>query len=319
MRPTSRPISTRTSSTRAWPTTCAGTSLQSSGPRRVSLRAPTGFRSRAANRSRTSGSRPSRLPREPLTKSAEPRLAYTETGAGRPVVLLHGLTCSSAFWLRVVPLLDGLRAISLDFGGHGLSGHRDSYGYADYERDLSWLLDELGHERATVAGHSLGGYVALLAATKTDRIASVLAIDVKSDWTDADAELADRSRDSAQRVEPERATLVDRLARTIPPVAADELDVLVERSVEQVDGGWRFRWDRRVLATEPVDPFAFLGDVACAVTVMAGAESDVMPPTAAERFAEAIPGATLELVDGAGHHVELESPDRVARAILGPI
>jgi pimeloyl-ACP methyl ester carboxylesterase len=62
---------------------------------------------------------------------------------------------------------------------------------------------------------------------------------------------------------------------------------LAERSLEPVVGGW-FRWDRRVLATEPVDPFAFLGDVHCPVQVLAGAESDVMPPASAERFAQAI-------------------------------
>jgi pimeloyl-ACP methyl ester carboxylesterase len=249
-------------------------------------------------------------------------LAYTETGAGPPVVLLHGLTCNAAYWLRVVPLLGGLRAIALDFGGHGLSDHRDSYGYADYERDLIWLLDELGLERAAVAGHSLGGYVALLAATRSDRISSVLAIDVKSDWTDADADLAERSRDASQRVEPDRDVVVDRLARSLP-VALEpvELDLLAERSIEEAEGGWRLRWDRRVLATEPVDPFAFIGEVECPVQVLAGAESDVMPPAAASRFAAAIPGATLELIDGVGHHVELEAPARVARAIhaaLGP-
>jgi pimeloyl-ACP methyl ester carboxylesterase len=212
--------------------------------------------------------------------------------------------------------------VALDFGGHGLSEHRDSYGYAEYERDLMWLLDELGLEGVTVAGHSLGGYVGLLAATRSDRLASVLAIDVKSDWTDADAALADRSRNAAQRIEPQRDVLADRLDRSLPvALEPDELNVLDERSLEPVDGGWRFRWDRRVLATEPVDPFVFLGDVECPVQVMAGAESDVMPSASARGFANAIPGATLELIAGVGHHVELGAPDRVARAIraaLGP-
>jgi pimeloyl-ACP methyl ester carboxylesterase len=245
-------------------------------------------------------------------------LAHTDTGSGAPVVLLHGLTCNAAYWLRVVPLLFGLRAIALDFGGHGLSEHRDSYAYADYERDLFQLLDEFGLDRVAVAGHSLGGYVALLAATRSDRIGAVLAIDVKSDWTDADAELAERSRDAAQRVEPDRAAFVDRLARTLQPVvpAPDELELLAERSIERVAGGWRFRWDRRVLATEPVDPFAFLSDVSCPAQVMAGSESDVMPPESAERFAAAIPGAKLEVVEGVGHHVELAAPERVAAGIL---
>jgi len=209
--------------------------------------------------------------------------------------------------------------VALDFGGHGLSEHRGSYRYADYEGDLLDLLDELGLERVTVAGHSLGGYVALLAATRSDRISSVLAIDVKSDWTDADADLAERSRGAAQRFELDRDVLVERLVRSLPRLEPDELDVLAHRSIEQAADGWRFRWDRRVLATEPVEPFAFLGDVHCPVQVMAGADSEVMPSASAERFASAIPGATLELLDGVGHHVELEAPEQVARAIRAAV
>jgi pimeloyl-ACP methyl ester carboxylesterase len=214
-------------------------------------------------------------------------------------------------------LLEGLRVVAADFRGHGLSEHRDSYGYADYEHDLLSVIDGLGLGRVTVAGHSLGGYVALRAATASDRIGSVLALDVKSDWADADAELAERSRGASQRVEPDRNALVERLARTLQPVklAGGELEELVARSIEPAEGGWRLRWDRRVLATEPVEPFAFLGDVRCPVRVLAGSESDVMPPESAERFAAAVPGAEAEVLDGVGHHVELEAPERVAARI----
>ncbi|HMI99061.1 MAG TPA: alpha/beta fold hydrolase [Gaiellaceae bacterium] len=54
-------------------------------------------------------------------------LALSDSGQGRPVVLLHGLTCHLGYWLRVVPLLEGIRLVALDFRGHGHSGHRDSY------------------------------------------------------------------------------------------------------------------------------------------------------------------------------------------------
>ena len=233
-------------------------------------------------------------------------------------MLLHGLTCHLGYWLRVVPLLEGVRVVALDLRGHGLSEHADSYGYADYERDLLSLLDRLELGQATLAGHSLGGYVALLAASRSDRIGRVVAIDVKSDWTDDDAALAERSRDGSQRVEPEREVLIGRLAKSVAPAVLDpdELKFFAERSLEPVAGGWRFRWDRRVLDTEPVDPFAFLPDVRCPAHVMAGSLSEVMPPDKARRFADAVPGGTLELVDGVGHHVELDAPQIVADRIL---
>ena len=219
----------------------------------------------------------------------------------------------------MTPLLDGVRVIALDFRGHGLSEHADSYGYLDYVSDLTWLLDRLELDEVTVAGHSLGGYVALLAACSDDRIARVLAIDVKSDWTEEDAAFVERARESTQRVEPDLEPLVGRIAKSVLPsdLDAKELELIAERVIENVEGGWRFRWDRRVLAPEPVDPFAFLGRVRCPVHVIAGSESEVMPPDKAHRFADAIPGGTVEIVDGAGHHVELDAPELLAERIVG--
>jgi pimeloyl-ACP methyl ester carboxylesterase len=160
--------------------------------------------------------------------------------------------------------------------------------------------------------------VALGAATRDDRIAAVLAIDVKSDWTEDDEVLSRRSRDASQRVEPDRSTLVGRPARSVAPAVLGEaeLEGLADRSLEPAEGGWRFRWDRRVLATEPVDPFAFLGAVRCPAHVLSGSLSAVMSPEQARRFAGAIPGGTHEVVDGAGHHVELDGPSLVAARIL---
>jgi pimeloyl-ACP methyl ester carboxylesterase len=228
------------------------------------------------------------------------------------------LTCHLGYWLRVVPLLEGFRVVALDFRGHGLSAHRDSYRYAEYERDLFALLDLLGLERVTVAGHSLGGYVALFAASHSGRLGRVIAIDVKSDWTEEDVTLAERSRSGSQRVEVDRDLLLERLAWGVAPavLTSEELEVLAERSIEPVEGGWRPRWDRRVLDPEPVAPFAFLARIRCPVHVMAGSRSEVMPAAKARSFAEAIPAGTHELVDDAGHHVELDAPELVAKRIV---
>ena len=244
-------------------------------------------------------------------------LAHEDTGSGPPIVLLHGLTCHLGYWRRVMPCLSGIRVVALDFRGHGLSAHADSYRYADYEDDLFTLMDANGLDAAPVVGHSLGGYVALSAASRSERVSAVLAADVKCDWTEQDAAFAAQARDDIQRVQDDREALVARLAKSVDPVILDESELrnLAERSIEGADRGWRFRWDRRVLATEPVDPFAFLPHVRCPVHVVAGSRSEVMPPASARRFAEAIPAATLELVEDAGHHVELEAPALLARRI----
>jgi len=42
-----------------------------------------------------------------------------------------------------------------------------------------------------------------------------------------------------------------------------------------------------------------------------------MPPESARRFADAIPDATVEIVEGAGHHVELHAPELLARRVIG--
>jgi pimeloyl-ACP methyl ester carboxylesterase len=199
-----------------------------------------------------------------------------------------------------------------------LSGHEDSYGYADYERDLVQIMDRLELDQVTAAGHSLGGYVALLAASQASGSPACWRsmsratgrTRMRRSWS------AREARCSGSRPSERCWSTGSPGASRQPSLGADELEIAAERGIEPVEGGWRFRWDRRVLATEPVDPFAFLARVRCPTHVMAGSESDVMPPDSARRFAEAIPGGTVEIVDGAGHHLELEAPEVVAERIL---
>lgn len=86
---------------------------------------------------------------------------YTECGEGQPLVLLHGWTCSSAFWQRNVPeLAKHFRVVTLDLRGHGnsakvLHGHT----LARYALDVQELLIHLEVENPVLAGWSMGGSV----------------------------------------------------------------------------------------------------------------------------------------------------------------
>ncbi len=88
---------------------------------------------------------------------------YRMAGSGPALVLLHGVTCSSATWDEVIPALaKHFTVIAPDLLGHGDSAkpitEYSSGAYACFVRDL---LLELGQTRATIVGHSLGGGVAM--------------------------------------------------------------------------------------------------------------------------------------------------------------
>jgi pimeloyl-ACP methyl ester carboxylesterase len=92
------------------------------------------------------------------------RLAYRDTGTGdEVVVLLHGMAGSSDTWAGIIPkLAKSHRVIAPDLLGHGRSAKpRGDYSLGAFAVALRDLLDELGIDRATIVGHSLGGGVAM--------------------------------------------------------------------------------------------------------------------------------------------------------------
>jgi pimeloyl-ACP methyl ester carboxylesterase len=106
--------------------------------------------------------------------------AVLEGGAGSPVILLHGPGEFSAVWGRAIPqLATSHRVIVPDLPGHGASGLPD--GRLDVERVLNWLselIDRTCDRPPTVAGHLLGGAIALrFAANHPDRVRSLVLVD----------------------------------------------------------------------------------------------------------------------------------------------
>jgi pimeloyl-ACP methyl ester carboxylesterase len=107
-------------------------------------------------------------------------LEVHEWGAGPAVVAAHGITANGLSWGPIAERLDGrVRLIAPDLRGR--AGSRDEprpYGLARHADDLVALLDERGIDRAVLAGHSMGAYVAALAAVRhPDRAVSVVMVD----------------------------------------------------------------------------------------------------------------------------------------------
>jgi pimeloyl-ACP methyl ester carboxylesterase len=92
------------------------------------------------------------------------RVSYRTAGEGGPVVLLiHGIVGCAEQWDQVMPLLaEHYTVVAPDLLGHGKSDKpRGDYSLGAYAASVRDLLVALGHRRATVVGHSLGGGVAM--------------------------------------------------------------------------------------------------------------------------------------------------------------
>jgi pimeloyl-ACP methyl ester carboxylesterase len=90
-------------------------------------------------------------------------IRYRAMGSGPVIVLVHGLTGTSATWAGVLPsLAEHFTVIAPDLLGHGQSAKpRGDYSLGAYASGIRDLMLWLGHDRATFVGHSLGGGVAM--------------------------------------------------------------------------------------------------------------------------------------------------------------
>src|SRR5436190_5149585 len=91
------------------------------------------------------------------------RVSYRIAGSGPVVLLVHGIAGSSEQWADVAPILaEGYTVVAPDLLGHGQSAKPiGDYSLGAYAVSLRDLLIALGHRRATVVGHSLGGGIAM--------------------------------------------------------------------------------------------------------------------------------------------------------------
>src|SRR4051812_38978214 len=90
-------------------------------------------------------------------------VSYAEAGSGPVLMLIHGMGGSSDNWRAVIePLARNYTVIVPDLPGHGASGPvAGDYSVGGLAAGVRDLLLVLGHRRATLVGHSLGGGVAM--------------------------------------------------------------------------------------------------------------------------------------------------------------
>ena len=261
------------------------------------------------------------------------RTHVATAGHGPPVVLLHGWPQHWYEWRDVIPLLaPHARVICPDLRGFGWTDVPErGYEKDQLKRDVLALLDALGLERVTFAGHDWGGYVGfLLALDHPERIESFLAMNVLPPWPASAA----RARLDAWRfvyipLLATRGLGGGRLGRGFAArglrdagLSPADVDAFVSR-LQGERGRATERLYRSFLRELPAVARGrySASDLTMPSRLVFGTDDLVLTARAAADMAAQADSLELELVADAGHFIVDEKPelvaDRLLRLLLG--
>jgi pimeloyl-ACP methyl ester carboxylesterase len=238
-------------------------------------------------------------------------LHYAEQGdpAGEPVILLHGYSDSWFSWSRVLPLFpSSWRVYALDQRGHGESGQPESgYAMRDLGADVVAFMDAKGIRRATVVGHSLGGFVAqqvaALAPERVERLVIVASAPHLSGMNGA-PEFEQAVMGLTDPV-PEAFAREFQMSTIHRPLPAEFVDRTVVESLKLPARVWH------ALMQGMVDETPAELSAARFPTLLLWGDKDAVFPRATQDGLQArIPGARLIVFPETGHAVHWERPEQ---------
>lgn len=181
---------------------------------------------------------------------------------GTPVLALHGWLDNSASFEKLAPYLTGVRLVAVDMAGHGQSCHRPGSAPYNIWEDVAEVIaiaDQLGWQSFSLLGHSRGAIVsALVAGAFPNRIQKMALIEgifpEPSASKDAPVQLARsiiESRTLANkplRLFPDITTAIAARAKGMFPLSEEAAKLLTMRGIREVDNGYQWSTDQRLLA-----------------------------------------------------------------------
>lgn len=241
------------------------------------------------------------------------QLAYERRGEGTPLVLLHGYPLDHHLWDEIVPLLeDRFDLILPDLRGFGASSTVDSfYAMEDFASDVAGLLDQLGVEKAALAGHSMGGYVALAFARLFPGRVRGLALVASQVLADPLDRKEARYKSAAEVAEHGTGSVVEAMT---PKFTSDKkLQAFARQSMEKQPPA-AYIGALKAMA-ERVDSTPLLSSFTFPVVLIHGDADQLIPIDRAREVKAALPQAQLVEISGAGHMPMLEDPGKTAGAL----
>ncbi|WAC54212.1 alpha/beta fold hydrolase [Gordonia sp. SL306] len=259
------------------------------------------------------------------------RVAYRDAGDGDTLLLIHGMAGSSATWDAVIPALARrYRIIAPDLPGHGDSDKpRGDYSLGAFAAFLRDLLDEIGIDKVTVIGQSLGGGVAMqFTYQHPDYCERLVLIGSGGLGPDVNWMLRFLAAPGAELILPIIAPKpVLRVGETVRSWASSagirspRADQTWRAYASLSDAATRRAFlrtlravvDHRGQAVSALNRLYLNAELP--TQLIWGDKDNIIPVAHGIAAHEAIPGSRLEILPGVGHYPHAEAPDKVVRIL----
>jgi len=242
------------------------------------------------------------------------KLHFEKMGRGIPYILLHGYALDHHIWLPVEERMRSqVEVILPDLRGHGESpAPQGTYTMQSMAEDILLLMNDLSIDQAIIAGHSMGGYVALAFAGKyPDRLLgfALVASHVYADQPDKkEARLVDIQRVENMTISELLKDMPKKLSRD--PIVSSECEALIAKmgknGIKGVLGG---------MAERP-DSIDVLKNLGIPAVIIAGIDDQFIPIEVSREMAQQMKTPWIVEIEQAGHMLMMEKPDLTTETML---
>ncbi len=252
----------------------------------------------------------------PSTRS-RPALHYIQAGQGPPLIFSHALGCNLRMWDGVARAFEPTHTVvCYDTRCHGQSEVMAApTSMSDLVSDAVRLIDELDCESVTWVGLSMGGMIGQgLAIAHPERVERLVLANTTSRYpADARPLWAERAR--IARADGMHALAALIMSRYFSPMFLASRPDIVEMFRQDVLSVDPLGYAACCEAIESLDYHAGLRRIVCPTLVIAGGADAAASPAVPQEIAEQIPGASLAVMETAGHLSAVEQPEEFVRLL----